>query len=202
MLRHPRVRAIAFGLLTAFVSPVAAEAPTAPESTADRRPKDKKKGKGKEKRAGDPNRKERIDKQAARLEQRAKRLRDDGKADEADRLEQRAKRLRQSADKGARRGKPASPEAERTRRKYARLKALRKQYGKDLDQAPVQRELSLHAERSARLSRMKQLAEEHGKADLLERILKMMEREDARHEQAMSKLRAQDVPATTPEETQ
>jgi hypothetical protein len=188
------------------VTPVVAAPPEAPANATKKQKKDKKgkKGgkKGKSKASGDAKRKARIEQQAARLEQRAAQLREDGKPDEAAKLEARAQRLRQSADKvKTRRGNPQNPEAERTRRKYARLKAMRKQYGKHLDKAPVQRELSLHAERSARLTRMKQLAEEHDRTDLLERILKMIDKEDQRHERHMAKPQGKDVPAEAPATT-
>jgi hypothetical protein len=204
MLRHSLGRALLLGLVIAVASPAVADPPNDPPAAAKKHKKPKKgtkakkgkKAKPSKKGSGAKRRKQRIEKQAARLDQRAARLRKDGKEAEATRLEQRANRLRANADeKGARRGKRLSPEADRRRRKYQRLKGLRKRYGKDLDKPLVQHELSLHAERSARLNRMKQLAEENDKTELLERILKMSEREDQRHEQQMQKLLGKEAPA-------
>ena len=60
--------------------------------------------------------------------------------------------------------------------------------------APVKDELRLHAERVARLERIKELAHVEGKADLVARATRTLERETTRHESRM-KLLAAGAPA-------
>lgn len=187
-------RALAFGVLLSFPGIALAEAPNDPaQNPPAKQALDVREGK---KPAGAGQRKARLEQQAARLEASAAKMRTEGKAEQAERLEARAKQLRASGDKKVRRGKPKNPEAERARKKFTRLKALRKRYGKALDQAPVQQELSLHAERSVRLRRMKRLAEESGKSDLLTRIETLRERENQRHRARLEALLGEktDVP--------
>jgi hypothetical protein len=188
-------RALAFGLLLSFPGIAFAEVPNdPPKSPAAEQAPAAREGK---KPAGAAQRKARLEQQAARLEASAAKLRTDGKAEQAARLEARAKQLRASADKPARRGNPKSPDAERARKKFTRVKALRKRYGKALDQAPVQQELSTHAERTVRLRRMKRLAEESGKSELVARIETLRERENQRHAERLKALMGEqaDVPA-------
>jgi hypothetical protein len=80
---------------------------------------------------------------------------------------------------------------EREQRRAARIAAMRAQWERQfLAQGEVQAELSLHAERRARLARMLRLAEadDHGK--LVIRIRVLIQAEDRRHEQRMADLRA------------
>src|SRR5690606_14298892 len=110
----------------------------------------------------------------------------------------RAAKLRKAAAGQAPRGGNAKAEAAaRKSRKYQKLKALRRKYGKGLDDPGVQAELSLHAERRAKLRRMKELAEAGNKPEVTERVQKLTAAEDQRHQAELSKLLGKDKPAAT-----
>lgn len=187
MLKHWMTRALLLGVLSAVSSPaLAADPPPNEKPSAEKKARKGQKGKGKR---GDARRKQRMEAQAKRLDERAQRLRAEGKADEAARMEARADKLRKGASaESKRRGKPKSAAEARRERKFTKLKALRKKYGKGLDNPGVRDELSLHAERSAKLRRMNQLAQESGKPELAERVSKLTQMEKQRHDAQMNKL--------------
>lgn len=191
MLRNLIARCLVLGLLLTFGNPAAAEPDK--ERPAKSEKKEKKGNEKKEKKSPSDARKQRLQQQAKRLEDRAKRLREEGKESEADRLEKRAQRLEKSAGQPQKARKPGKDA--RRQKKFQRLKVLQRRYGDSLKEKPVQQELSLHAERSARLERMKTLAEQNGKDELLERIVKLTTIEDERHEKEMAALTKKGDPA-------
>lgn len=199
MLRHAIVKWIVVGCVASFAAPSLAEqaerpAPgERPAKPGKGKPgKDKsgkaKPGKGKNKRSQDlqEKRKERLQRQADHLEKRAAKLREQGKDKQADALEKRAALAKERAERVGDGTK--SPKAERRQRKLKRIKHLKRKYGKQLGQPPVRQELRLHAKRMARLNRMKTLAQANEKTELVERIDKMIEKENERHESKMQAL--------------
>jgi hypothetical protein len=70
-------------------------------------------------------------------------------------------------------------------------KTIKDKWGVDLIKKPkVRAELTLHAQRMARLSHMEFLAKDNDKDKLLERIQKLREKENARHDKRMDALKA------------
>lgn len=79
----------------------------------------------------------------------------------------------------------------RDQRRRQRLAALRSKWNQQFLARPeVADEVSLHADRTARLARMLRLAEAKENADLVVRIQVMQRTEDARHEQRMNDLKS------------
>jgi hypothetical protein len=193
MFRTWITRTLFAGVLATVATPSLAADPPKDEARAEKKA-------GKSKGGGDARRKQRIESQANRLDERAKRLRAEGKEDEAARMEDRAAKLRKGASADpSRRGKAKSPQEARRLRKLQKLKSLKRKYGKGLDKPEVQSELGLHAERRAKLQRMKKLADSSDKAPLAERISKLMQMEDERHTTQMNQLLGKgDSPATKP----
>lgn len=77
---------------------------------------------------------------------------------------------------------------ERRERKKKRVDGLKKKWGKALAHPSVVASLKVHARRMARLERIRELASEAGKDELLERVDKLIEKEDERHERHMKVL--------------
>lgn len=77
------------------------------------------------------------------------------------------------------------------RRWAARAKA-KGRWGEKLAEQPVRAELAIHARRVARLNVLEDMAKARGKEELLPRIAKLREKEDARHERRMAKLTSED----------
>lgn len=76
-------------------------------------------------------------------------------------------------------------------RRKAAKGALKAKWGDDLLKKPaVKNELRLHAQRMAKLRHMKRVADEAGKNQLEERIAKLIEKEQARHQARMDALKA------------
>lgn len=82
----------------------------------------------------------------------------------------------------------AKTRAERRRKRAAEIRA--KWQAAFLSDPQVQSEMSLHAERAARLDRMRRLAEVDERDKLVIRIDVLAQREDARHERRMATLKA------------
>ena len=81
-------------------------------------------------------------------------------------------------------------ESREERRTSARA-ALRAKYGKDLLEKPaVRAELRLHAQRMAKLRQMKDVADDADKKQLEERVDKMIDKENKRHDARMDALKA------------
>lgn len=85
----------------------------------------------------------------------------------------------------------ALAELDRTReeRRRATVARLRERWGPLLDNTAAQDELRQHAERVARLARIRMLAEEKKNLALLERVDTLVTREELRHGKAMNALR-------------
>lgn len=71
----------------------------------------------------------------------------------------------------------------------ARRKEIRERWGETLKKPEAKAELKVHARRMARLVRAKAVATEAGKTDLVARIDKLIEKEKARHQGAMDKVK-------------
>jgi hypothetical protein len=78
----------------------------------------------------------------------------------------------------------------RKERREARREEIKKRWGDLALRTDARAELQLHARRMARLYRIRALAEEAGKTDVVERANKLIAREQARHERAMEAIRA------------
>ncbi len=79
----------------------------------------------------------------------------------------------------------------RAERAQLRRAQLRQRFGARLLRRPeVKAELELHARRSAKLSRMADLAKEAGRQELLTRVAELERREAARHEKIMQAFQA------------
>jgi len=81
--------------------------------------------------------------------------------------------------------------------KQARRKELREKWGNLTKMPEAQAELKVHARRIARLERARKVADEAGKKEVVARIDKLLEKERARHQKAMEKLKEKG-PAATP----
>ncbi|HEX2732992.1 MAG TPA: hypothetical protein VHM70_15390 [Polyangiaceae bacterium] len=134
---------------------------------------------------------------AARLKERAAQLRKEGKTQEADALEKQADRIASSPPPELGAMNPANKAKVRQARKLARVKLLQRRYGDALKKNDVRQEIETHARRSANLSRMKALVglrpdgddkQKETKTKLIERINRLMARENARHSRHMAQL--------------
>jgi hypothetical protein len=169
----------------------------------------------------------RKEKRRARLEKGAKRLRDraaelrqkaasgeveptpaNGKrprrtpAEQAERLEQQANKMEQRAKNLDSRDEARSeraPSSARQRRHQMRRSQLNKRWGATLRNPEAIEELKLHAERNAKLKRIRTLAFEKSKDDpLVKRASALMTKEETRHERNMKRIQAStpNTPAT------
>jgi hypothetical protein len=124
--------------------------------------------------------------QAARLE------------DQATKMEERAKNLEQGG------GTPSAATGERAtssrdRRHRVRRIQLNRRWGDALKDPEAIAELKLHAERSAKLKRIRTLAMKKSKDDpIVERSTKLLAKEVARHEAHMKEIQARTVAASVP----
>ncbi|HYQ27042.1 MAG TPA: collagen-like protein [Polyangiaceae bacterium] len=88
----------------------------------------------------------------------------------------------------------------RGERRKEHREELGKRWGTTLAQAPAREELKTHARRMAFLNRALVLAQEDTKPDkdkTLERISQLIDKENARHDRAMTRLQSQPAGATT-----
>jgi hypothetical protein len=122
--------------------------------------------------------------QAARLE------------DQANKMEDRAKNLEQGGGPSAN-GERAT--SSRDRRHRVRRIQLNRRWGDTLKDPEAIAELKLHAERSAKLKRIRTLAMKKSKDDpVVERSTKLLAKEVARHEAHMKEIQARTVAASIP----
>jgi hypothetical protein len=86
----------------------------------------------------------------------------------------------------------ALAELDRTRdvRRMATVMRLRERWGSLLDSEAARQELKTHAERVARLSRIRALAEDKKKLSMIEAVDGLVTKEELRHGSAMNALRA------------
>lgn len=113
---------------------------------------------------------------------------------QAERMETRAKNLTLDSVKGS---SERSPEYARQRRHQLRRSHLNRRWGgATLRDPEAQAELEVHAERVARLKRIRSLAMEKSKDDpLAKRAKELLSKEDDRHEQRMKAIQARVAPA-------
>jgi hypothetical protein len=146
--------------------------------------------------ADGPNLQDRI----AKLKTQAEKLRKEGREKQAEMLEKQAERLSANPTPGPA-ANPANKGKIRQARKLARIKLLQRRYGEALKDNAVRDEVETHARRSANLSRMKSLVggrpdgddkQKESKQKLVERINRLMARENARHSRNMAKLTKQE----------
>lgn len=78
----------------------------------------------------------------------------------------------------------------RKERRQDTVKAAKDKWGDLVKKPKVRAELSLHARRMARINHMESVAKESDKDKLLERIQKLREKENARHDKRMEALKA------------
>lgn len=149
---------------------------------------------------GDPEKlKEKVaakrEERVSKLEERAAQLRKEGKTEEADRVEKQIERVKAGPERSPK--SKANRDKIRKARKMARIKLLHRRYGEKLGEGVVKQEVELHARRSAHLSRMKSIVTSREAADdkakeqkqeMLQRINRLMAKENARHSRKMSRL--------------
>jgi hypothetical protein len=104
--------------------------------------------------------------------------------------------------KGELKERLAALHASREERQKTHRAELGERWGKSLDSPPAHEELSHHARRSAFLNRALVVAETEAKVKekdkLVARIEKLIEKENARHDQAMQRFPAAPEPSTQP----
>ncbi|HVK64683.1 MAG TPA: hypothetical protein VM694_09420 [Polyangium sp.] len=78
---------------------------------------------------------------------------------------------------------------DRKAKREARRKELREKWGDVVKQPDARAELTVHARRVARLAQARKVAETDGKKELVTRIDKLVEKENARHQRVMDRLK-------------
>lgn len=78
---------------------------------------------------------------------------------------------------------------ERREARKARQRELKEKWGDAVKKPAAQAELRQHGRRAARLQRAKAVADKMGKKELVARIDKLLEKEKARHQVAMEKIK-------------
>ncbi len=78
---------------------------------------------------------------------------------------------------------------DRKARREAKRKELREKWGDVTKRPEARAELKVHARRMARLTQARKVAETDGKKELVARIDKLLEKEKARHQRAMDRLK-------------
>jgi hypothetical protein len=114
--------------------------------------------------------------------------------EQAKRMEERSKNL--EAEDAARADRPErSPDQIRQRRHKIRRAQLNRRWGETLRNPDAVAELRMHAERTARLKRIRTLAQARGKDDpLAQRAGGLLKKEEERHEKRMKDIQG-DTPA-------
>ncbi|MDI1437533.1 hypothetical protein [Polyangium sorediatum] len=79
--------------------------------------------------------------------------------------------------------------AKRQTKREAKRKELREKWGDVLKQPDARAELKVHARRAARLAQARKVADADGKEALVARIDKLVEKENARHQRVMDRLK-------------
>ncbi|MDC0742375.1 hypothetical protein [Polyangium mundeleinium] len=78
---------------------------------------------------------------------------------------------------------------DRKAKREARRKELREKWGDVVKHPDARAELKVHARRVARLAQARKVAEADGKKELVARIDKLVEKENARHQRVMDRLK-------------
>lgn len=111
----------------------------------------------------------------------------DNKADPAAKADDKAKPDDKAKGKDDARGNSAADREARKAKQHDEQREKLKAMLKNAPDDAIKQELRRHAERTARLERIKSLATDAKDKDTLERAAKLIEKEDARHEKWMSK---------------
>jgi hypothetical protein len=137
------------------------------------------------------------------LRQDKKELREDKKEAREDRKEAReeAREDRKEAREEAREDRKEAREDRKERiedlrqtraeRRKEHLKKWREKWGDLANRPNVKAEMKVHARRMARLNHMRRVAERSAKTELVARIDKLIEREQARHTAALERFKAE-----------
>ncbi len=80
----------------------------------------------------------------------------------------------------------------RKQRRAAHLAKIKQKWGDAVDRPAVRSELKVHAWRMARLNRIRELATAEDKKDVVARVDKLIEKEQARHDKHMDVLKKQE----------
>jgi hypothetical protein len=169
------------------------------------------------------NRRERLEQGAKRLRERAAEMRKKAAAGEsppssgkrqprsyeeqAQRLEGQAAKMEERAknvdnDEAARPGRDKDPASARQRRHQVRRGHLNRRWGATLRDPAAVEELKVHAERAAKLKRIRSLALKKSKDDpAAKRATELLTKETARHEKRMSELHGKTPPGAAPAST-
>lgn len=210
-------RAMGFTLAVTLTGPAAAQEEAAGESSDTQQPAGKRKARPAENTAQRAERlekrRQRLLKGAERLRERAAELRRKAAAGETPKappnskrpprsFEEQAKRFEEQAAKMESRAqnleredearvnrRERSPAAIRERRHRIRRAQLNRRWGQTLRKPEAAAELRTHAERVAKLKRIRQLAQKKSKDDpIAQRATELLAKEEARHEQRMKEL--------------
>ena len=163
-----RIVGLGFALVTAFSVIASAQQPPSPKERREDR---------QEKR--EDRQEKREDRQEKREDQKEKR--EDQQEKREDRQEKREDRRETIEDL----------RKNRQERRQEHIKQLKERWGDALGRPAVKAELKVHARRMARLNRARRLAESAGKTDAVAKADKLIEREQARHQAAMAKFKAE-----------
>jgi hypothetical protein len=168
------------------------------------------------------NRRERLEQGAKRLRERAAEMRKkaaNGEAppatgkrqprsyeEQAQRLEGQAAKMEERAKNldsdEARPGRDRDPASARQRRHQVRRGHLNRRWGATLRDPAAIEELKVHAERAAKLKRIRSLALKKSKDDpAAKRATELLTKETERHEKRMSELHGKTTPSATPAST-
>jgi TolA-binding protein len=173
MLRCKRPLVLALLLSALGGAPAIAQQPAAPATPATPAGPAKERQERREERREErqEQRQERKDERNERREERQ-----EHREERQERREERQERREERRD-------------DRQERRQARREELRKRWG-DLVQRPEARaELRVHARRMARLHRIRALAQQAGKTEVVERADKLIAKERERHQRAMDHIR-------------
>jgi hypothetical protein len=121
--------------------------------------------------------------------------REDRQEKREDKQEKREDRQEKREDKQEKREdrRDAIEDLRKTRqeRRKEHLKEVRGRWGDIVGRPAVRAELKVHAQRIARLNRARRLADSATKTELVAKIDKLLERERARHQAAMTKMKTE-----------
>lgn len=127
--------------------------------------------------------------------------------EQADRLEAQAQKMEDRAknvdrDEAAKPGRGRNPASARQRRHQVRRTHLNRRWGATLRDPAAVAELKLHAERTAKLKRIRSIALQKSKDDpAVERATELLSKETERHEKRMTELHKKSPANTAPAST-
>ncbi|MRG97283.1 hypothetical protein [Polyangium spumosum] len=131
------------------------------------------------------------------LREEKKELREDRKAG-ADKEELRDDKKEIREEKKELREARKELRADLKAKREEKRKELRAKWGETLKRPEARAELQVHARRMARLAQARKVAEADGKKELVARIDKLVEKEKARHQRVMDRLKDKKDPGGAP----